>query len=798
MDDAARFVSIRRALSQPDRGLYFAPIRHHSPACAWAVRELIREVQPTHILVEAPSDLSHHIDTLLDEETKPPVAIAAIVERKKQARLAAYYPFCAHSPEYVGLVEGRRIGADLLFIDLPAADKAMFTAPEQERNIVVDGEVYFDSGDYVAALCRELGCRNGFELWDHLFESRLGSPDWRGLLADVGSYCAALRAATPQETIESNGDTAREEHMAKAIREAAHVEGATVVIAGGFHVPALVESASTKTSSPAKATETVKGSYLIRYGFAALDALSGYAAGLPQPGYYDYLWQRANAAAGEPQWRETALDLVSEFSARLREDGRAVSVPAQVEILRAAEGLAMMRGRCGPGRHDLIDAVRTALVKGEVGGREVWTERLLEFLTGNAIGDVPASAGSPPLVEDARARARSLRIDVTDGARRRRRLDIRRKPAHLSASRYFHAMVLLDSGFAERLAGPDYVNGVNTERLFEEWSYAWSPAVEGRLVELAMHGDSLPEACLHLLHTRRAEMQEAGQSRDIAGMASLFVRGILAGLGGELIPFVRALATDIQAHGEFELVAQTLQRLHNIAGATGPLAIPKELELDDVRQSAYRRLVFLCDDLPNTPHERVHGRTEALRLMVELLRGQDADMFDRSLFDEAVDRVADANPAPEILGAVLGICVLANRRDPEELCRALSGGFQGTFDQKEDRVGVLRGLIATAPELLWRDDRVLQVVDGLLCRLTEDEFLELLPHIRLAFTALNPRESDRLARMLAQIHGGRSTDFTARTHRLTERDLRRGIELERTLRETIETDGLEGWLEGQS
>jgi len=119
------------------------------------------------------------------------------------------------------------------------------------------------------------------------------------------------------------------------------------------------------------------------------------------------------------------------------------------------------------------------------GWREIWRERLLEFLRGSALGDVPASAGSPPLVEDARRRALSHRIDLSDGASRRRRLDIRRKRSHLAASRYLHAMTLLNSDFAEMRSGPDYLHGIRTDLLFEEWSYAWSPRVEGRLIELA-------------------------------------------------------------------------------------------------------------------------------------------------------------------------------------------------------------------------------------------------------------------------------------------------------------------------
>ena len=54
MVDAAHFEAVRDGLRQPRRNLYLAPVRHHSPACAWAVRELIRDVKPDRVLIEAP------------------------------------------------------------------------------------------------------------------------------------------------------------------------------------------------------------------------------------------------------------------------------------------------------------------------------------------------------------------------------------------------------------------------------------------------------------------------------------------------------------------------------------------------------------------------------------------------------------------------------------------------------------------------------------------------------------------------------------------------------------------------
>ena len=56
------------------RVLYF-PVRHHSPACAWAIRCWIRKHQPRAVLVEGPDDFQPLLPHLLHEKCVPPVAI---------------------------------------------------------------------------------------------------------------------------------------------------------------------------------------------------------------------------------------------------------------------------------------------------------------------------------------------------------------------------------------------------------------------------------------------------------------------------------------------------------------------------------------------------------------------------------------------------------------------------------------------------------------------------------------------------------------------------------------------------
>lgn len=771
-------------LFQPERGLYLAPIRHHSPACAWAVRQMIFELKPRSVLIEAPVDFERHVPVLLDPRTRPPVAIVSLLEGKDRARAAGYFPFCAHSPELVAMQAAQEVGAEIGLIDVPASDK-VGAEVGAGRAIPLASERPSDGNSFVSRLCARTGCRDGFELWDHLFETRLGGSDWRSFLRDVGAYGAGMRAATAQAEIEAQGYTAREAHMSARIA-AALAAGPIVAVIGGFHAPALLapEAGEARPPPPSR-------SYAIRYGFAELDALNGYAAGLPLPGYYDALWRRAMEAGGAPDWSSVGLDLLSGFASKMRREGYPISVPAQVELLRVAEGLAHLRGRPGGLRHDLLDATRSVLAKGEAGGGDAWTERFTLFLRGSALGDLPESAGALPLVEDVRARARSHRIDLEDGARKHRRLDVRRRPNHLAASRFFHALALLGAGFARCEQAPDLLGGAFSDVLFEDWSYAWSPQVEARLMELAPLGDRLDVACLALLQWRRTELIQSGRARDLGDLTTLLVHGLLAGLGRGLGPYLAEFAQDLQAQADFAALADTLRRLTLIAGSSGPLRPPEELAFGLLLEQAYRRLVYLCDDLPQTPDAALGATTQALRIVSELL-ADEAAPFDAALFDRALERVAHANPPPMILGAILGLATHTGRSKPARLVGALRGAFGGSVLEAADRVRVLQGVLLAAPLLVLRSDEVLGAIDEFLAHLDEGAFLELLPHLRLALSALNPRETGRLAELLARRHGRAAGSYVS-LHTTTASEAAHGAALDQAVRAALAADGLQHW-----
>ena len=165
------------ALFDEARGLYFAPIRHHSPACAWHLRALLAEVKPRQVLIEAPIDFEPLIPLLLDAGTRPPIAIVAFEQGsdKDETRRISYYPFSSHAPEYIALVDGSRLEARLGFIDLPAGVRLGLREVEGRPDTIAlsfADERPFDTSAYTRALCRRTGCRDQNELWDHLFETQ--------------------------------------------------------------------------------------------------------------------------------------------------------------------------------------------------------------------------------------------------------------------------------------------------------------------------------------------------------------------------------------------------------------------------------------------------------------------------------------------------------------------------------------------------------------------------------------------------------------------------------------------------
>lgn len=790
-------------------GLYFAPLRHHSPACAFALQAMLRELRPAAVLIEGPDGFTDMLPLLLDERTRPPVALLCQTRAAGEGAPAqsAFFPFCDYSPEWVALRTGREVGAQLAFIDLPWQARAGKEQDDHEARSLM-AERYLAHSSYLNALAQAAGCRDQDELWDHLFESRPRAAllDWRALFGDVFAYCAMARLDYEPAVLEAEGSLPRERHMAAHIaRWRQQLDGPIVVVTGGFHTSALMELLAAAGARPAAAAVATP-SWLIRYSFEWLDALNGYGAGMPAPAYYQAVWNALQADGGDHQLA-VAVDQLTALAQHSRARGlqdRISTAEVQAAVLQAAR-LAALRGHAGPGRADLLDAMRSCFVKGAIDdGMQGLFHDVRRQMTGSRLGDVPPSAGSPPLVEDARAEARRHGLRLDDGEQRLARLDLYRKERHRARSRYFQLMQYLDTGLARWQGGPDFLAGSRLELLFEEWSYAWTPLVEARLIELASDGATLAEVALARLLREEQALGAAGKARSAGSAAALLVRACVIGLHERLPDLLALLGRHLDDDPDFASVVACGHALVTLWRAREPLGVREHPGVLQLMRRVWPAALFLLPGLADTAPDVESAQVNQLLALREFGRAARSAVAAEEVglaFEPAgLHRHLDAltqrrDSAPGICGAAAAVLFLDGAWDERQLSLLLEQRF-GAGATPQDAVRFLSGLMAAAPELLLTQAGLRRSFNHLVGGWDEDSFIRYLPDLRLAFTGLKPQETGELAEALALLNGAAPETLQAELHYdVSENEMLAGGRLNAALLACLARDGLAGWSE---
>jgi hypothetical protein len=843
--------------------VYFVPIRHHSPACARALQQLLSDVQPAAILIEGPDDLGHLLPLLQHEQTRAPVALLCQAQRQRQVVDAqdaetetpeespspattpdtlpttaaeptyetrnSFFPLCDYSPEWVALRAGAALGVPVAWIDLPWQDKAWDA--EDAHPVAQPGskphdtarsqmeERYFAHSAYLQAMAKRMGCVDHQDLWDRLFELRTPSDlaDWKRFFSDVFCWCAMARQDYEPEVLEAELSLPRERHMAAHIaRWRKDVQGPIVVVTGGFHTPELLRSWKTTTArKPTRPTTKKTGdspkAWLIRYSFERLDALNGYSAGMPSPGYYQQVWDRlqdAPAAGGNP-FAAVALDCLIRFAQQTRNQDQldAVSTALVHAAALQAQRLADLRGNAGPGRQDLLDAMRSCYVKGAMDdGTRGFTADVRTFLGGSRMGDVPPSAGSPPLIEDARRMARTAGVRLDDSSARVAHLDLYRKPSHRQRSRFFHAMAYLDVGLAQWLSGPDFMGNSRLNMLFEEWRAAWSPLVEARLIELATDGASVEAVCLVKLEREEAALAAQGRSRSASAAVMLLLRACLVGLQVRLPQLLAMLTTHLNEDASLASVVDCGHRLITLWRAREPLGVQQHPQLRALLLKIRPAALFLLPNLAQCPPDSQAQAVKTLLSLRELWRllealdndtlfSSDTRLVSPDALTAHLQRLTSTSTTPPaIAGAASALLYLDGVWDEAALGSVVQTSF-GVGSQPDEAVSFLSGLMAAAPELLLRVPSLLKSLDELVSTWSSEAFVAYLPELRQAFTGLRPQDTADLASQILHLHGEDSTtELVTMQYETTEADLQAGLQLQAELETCLRRDGLSMWL----
>jgi hypothetical protein len=804
------------------RCVYF-PIRHHSPACSWHLGKLIRELQPTAVLIEGPASFTPFIPTILDPGTKPPVAIYTHyidVDRKLYkpaekeldlgpARFAAYYPFCDYSPELTALRAGREVGAALKFIDLDYADQilAEHLAAQQGNKPRIETlmqEQHLARSAYLAALAQRSGCRDFNEMWDHLFEANFASRPTRSFIEEVATYCFFGRVDSSETRLDADGTSAREQAMAAAIEEqiagGSSGGGPILVVTGGFHtvaLPELVAKGLRRAGAGRVSPESVQQA-LIRYSFQQLDALNGYSAGMPSPNYYHRLWREISDGIAAAHSR-VAVSFLVEIGALTRKKDMQVALSTADEIaaLEHARYLASMRGHPGPTREDLLDGVRSCFVKGSMDAEGAVLMGLVHHvLTGSEIGNVPAAAGTPPIVASFRKEAERARLDISNSLKKQLALEIYRRENHRRTSRFLHSVAFLNVPFATVTAGPDFVRGTGLERIHEHWQYSWSPMTEGALIEASVYGATIEEAAASRLREAIARLEEEGQGRNANAAVAMLIRACRMGLHRHTPELLQLIASRIAEEPSFSGAVGAANQLLLLWQSREPLQAHSLQEVPELLRAAYIRACYLAPGLAQCPEDELTLALHSLSAMRELIASAPPGLLDAALFWQAISEVLRSRnqnhpPFSTICGAVAGLLYSVGRIHEQALDELVVGHLVGISDSQR-RVGFLRGLLQTCREAAWQNLPLIHALDEILAAWEESEFISALPSLRLAFADLTPRETDKVAALVASLHGRTQLGALVQMQ-VTEGQLEMNRRVTALVLDSLKTDGLAEW-----
>ena len=755
--------------------LYF-PVRHHSPACSFHLEKAAEDYKPDLILIEGPENAGNLIPVLLHEDTKPPLALyyayrdrAGLVTEKK-GDYKCYYPFLDCSPELTALRQAKDNGIPARFIDLSYGEILIGTASgkgiRREGNKQTYNDDYLLSRSrYLALLCEKTGLRDFEELWEKYFEIQGLTEATADFVRQMLTYCILSRKNTPEEELEEDGTILRERYMAKQIAEASKTYKKILVVTGGFHSCGLWELLSKEqdgtyafTGKPVKLHKEADGQqevYPMAYSMEAADALNGYASGMQSPGFYQRVWKNLKereSAAGA--YEDAVLHFLASSGRQARRKEESVSSYDEICAFSMARGLAALRGKREPGLYELKDSARSSFVKGELNLSTDGALRVLkELVTGTQVGRLCKDAARPPLLSDFEEQCRSFGLKLHSTLEQTVTLEIFKKEKHLRMSRFFYQAEFLDCSFAKRKKGADLVKRQDQNRIREIWTYKWSEQVTAALIDASISGGTCEEAARSLLKSR------FGESTGCREAAELLVKGFLMGLSEEQAEMSVHLAEVLAADGDFFSLTKGFSHMLMLLELQDLYQVRDALHLDQVTEQCFQKIIQLLPSMGQVGEERQQECMESLRLLYQAAGRNNANKRKPVLMEALKGLLGRGSVNPGVEGTVLGLLYGYEGGFGRQITETARGYIQGSGEILSKSAAFLRGLFFTARDFVFVSGEFLNLIDELLGRLSGEEFLRLLPELRMAFGYFTPLETDRIAGRAAALHGRKKRDL---------------------------------------
>jgi len=780
---------VEAVLAEP---LCWFPVRHHSPAVARALEKVILKRKPRLILIEGPAEASDLIPHVVDNRTRPPIAIyssyrdddnvlglAGIASPAADipARFACWYPMLAYSPEYVALLAAKKINARALFIDLPHHAMIRPASGEQTPGAHAPGSpsptpgahapgsptpppdgggsptsnddrLIIESGFY-QQLARAAGYRNWDEGWDSLFETR----DFAGpeeLRRELAVFCCAARATSNPDRIQADGTLERERYMLRSIRQALAEHKVApeeaLVVCGGFHLFLDRNDPKPPPEPPAGTVYTT----VVPYSFFRVSQLSGYSAGNRAPQFYQLGWDMEKDGRGD----ETLVEYIVGVLKQSRREGEMPSSADAISVSQHACLLARLRGRPAPVLDDIHDALVTCCCKGDPADVGTHLLKAIDAVDiGTKIGKVTPDLGRLPIVNDFYTQVSDLELGEATEKEGLIKLDLdKRQTLPSRRSVFLHRLKFLSVPLVQLAEAPptDFATGTIFK---EKWHLKWSPQVEPALVEQSLYGDTVESAAL-------ARLREALAHEE--GNAGPTCRRLVEAIDMDLPNLVRqvedACGRAIDTDERFASLCQALASLTIIDRYAVFRNLRRDV-VDDLITRCFDRACFAIPGVASVPDNQQPEVVQALLSLAEIVLRGDRPGLDRDLFADYVRKASQDATVPFLRGVFLGMLAEMRVITAEALASEVSALARAPREMMVTAGDFVDGIMAVSrTSIMLGADALIGAIDELLAAAEWEPFLIMLPRLRAAFERLHEQMRDSLAVKVAEHHGLKSKD----------------------------------------
>lgn len=751
-------------------------VRHLSPMGAWHLERFLDKIDPTAVLVEGPSDATDEIQYLIDERTKPPVALLAFTQKRPVRSIL--YPLAAYSPEWIALRWALGKNRVARFMDLPsevflgqapaedeicthgedAEEEQEASENEAKENAETDTQRYL--GDPYTAIAELSGEVDHDAWWERHFEHSTEVDSYRLSIFEFGRQLRALEYESPARRAHT---VLRESYMRRKIRQTiteGHDPDKIVVVCGAFHAPVLTADEPAMTDEDvAKLPRAAVTRTIMPYSYFRLSSQSGYGAGNKAPAYFQGLYEEAQkhgSTARMGQW------FLTELAGRLRKAGMIRSTADVIEAVRLANGVAVLRDSHSPTLGDYESAATACLGHGDP---NVIGRFLRDMVVGDAIGTVPPGVLRTSIQDDFQASIKDLRLEeylkdkeqIVKGATGKDWLDLRENRQVKSTdsafrdryrSIFLHRLITLGIAFATNKTSAED----QTSTTFKEvWAARWTPECEINLVDNALLGDTIEMAAARKLD------EALTACADILAAAQLVKNAVLCDLQDatkEAFSRVQALSVN---DGDFVAITTAALELSHLA-AYRDVRQFDTAPLDPLVAQLFLRGVLLAPDASRCNEDaaiKVGAGLSSLHHVAQVFQ----DKLDEDRLVRTLDAIAD-DPfaAPHVAGVACAILLergqLSDDVLDQRVSRRLSPGVSPT-----EGAGFFEGLATRNRYALLARKSLWSAMNAFIETLDDEAFKRAVVALRRAFGSFETSEARRIANVLADVWGGGEKDL---------------------------------------